>query len=271
MESRCRYTRINGARCSMPALNGHDLCYEHHERKRQAQRKPVPSDPKASGPLVHLVYMDDHTSVLANLNAVAEAFAYGHIDHRQLSALTRLMQTCLKTLHQREEHICSEKAHNPVHEVTYDEDGFALAVDPPPAPAPAEEVKPKSRRPRYADIGCGNTVEISAGAAQDPRTRPTPEITASAAPEPVANPEPPDQQSAFFQTLTSKSKDNPLLFKHLRYSPELDRLFSDTYLPPEGIDVGEIASLPVHLQKLITDAVLGPTSRSASSAKMKTA
>ncbi len=94
MESRCRYTRINGARCAMPALNGHGLCFQHQQRKRQAQRKPAPSDPKAPGPLVNLVYMDDHTSVLANLNAIAEAFAYGLIDHRQLSALTRLIQTC---------------------------------------------------------------------------------------------------------------------------------------------------------------------------------
>jgi hypothetical protein len=255
MESRCRYTRINGARCAMPALNGHDLCYERLERKRQAQRKPVPSDPKASGPLVNLVYMDDHTSVLANLNAVAEAFAYGHIDHRQLSALTRLMQTCLKTLHQKHDLELNIHSTDRVHEVTYDEDGLALAVDPPPAPA--REAKPKSRRPRYADIGFGNTVAISAGAAPQPAARPAPKITAAAAPEPAANPASPDQQPTFFQTLTSKSKDNPLLFKHLRYSPESDRLFSDTYLPPEGIDVGEIASLSACLQKLIADAVLG--------------
>ncbi len=42
MESRCRYTGINGARCAMPALNRHDLCFQNQQRKRQAQRKPAP-------------------------------------------------------------------------------------------------------------------------------------------------------------------------------------------------------------------------------------
>jgi hypothetical protein len=257
VESRCRYTRINGARCAMPALNGQELCYEHQQRKRQAQRKPAPSDPKAPGPLVNLVYMDDHTSVLANLNAIAEAFAYGLIDHRQLSALTRLMQTCLKTLHQKHELRFEEEGSGKVvQEVTYDEDGLALAIDPPPAPAPVEEVKRK--RPRYSDLRPGNTVEISAGAALDPACTLTtqadclaPEPTAIAEPKPAAGAEPLNQQLASFQALILESEDKSSIFKHFRYSPESDRLFSDTYLPPEGLDARDFASLPVDIQKLV--------------------
>ena len=249
MESRCRYTRINGARCSMPALNGHDLCFEHQQRKRQAQRKPAPSDPKAPGPLVNLVYMDDHTSVLANLNAIAEAFAYGLIDHHQLSALTRLIQTCLKTLRQKHDLEVNIHSTDRVHEVTYDEDGLPLAVDPPPDPAPAQGAK--RRRPRFSGIGFGNTVEISAGAAPESTAVPTPEMTAETEPDPADTAEPPDQDPTCFQTLNSEQEDNPPVIKHFRYMPELGRLFSDTYLPPEGIDVREFSSLPAHVQKLI--------------------
>jgi hypothetical protein len=252
MESRCRYTRINGARCAMPALHGHDLCYEHQQRKRHAQRKPVPSDPKAPGPLVNLVYMDDHASVLANLNAIAEAFAYGLIDHRQLGALTRLMQTCLKALHQKYERTCYERTDHPVQEVAYDEDGLALAVDPPPAPMP--EAKPKSRRPRYSDTVFGNTVEISAGAALEPaRTAPersagaAPEITTTAEPNSAASAAPSHQQGASFQTLTSKPKDKSPVIKHLPQTPKTSPLFSNTYLPPDDV----FASLPAQIRKLI--------------------
>jgi hypothetical protein len=54
------------------------------------------------------------------------------------------------------------------------------------------------------------------------------------------------------------------LFKHLRndpmqvtcfhtlaYSSELDRLFSDTYLPPEGLDARDFSSLSPQIQKFI--------------------
>jgi hypothetical protein len=250
MESRCRYTRINGARCAMPALNGHELCYEHQERKRRAQRKPAPADPKASGPLVPLVYMDDHTSVLANLNTIAEAFAYGIIDHHQLSALNRLMQTCLKALHQREEHICSEIAHDPVCEVTYDEDGLALAVDPPPAP------EAKRRRPRSSGVGLGNAVEISAGAAPQP-TRTTPDPTACSNPEILADSRPdatgaappPTHYPPCFQPLTQQPAGKQPVIKHLPQRPKTSPLFSNTYLPPEDV----LASFPTPIRKLFAD------------------
>ena len=256
MESRCRYTRINGARCAMPALKDHDLCYEHQQRKHQTQRKPIPSDPKAPGPLVNLVYMDDHTSVLANLNAIAEAFAYGLINHHQVGALTRLIQTCLKTLHQKHELEHNIHSTDRVHEVTYDEDGLGLAVDPPPDPTPAQGSKTESRRTRFSGIGLGSTIEeISAGATTDPTICPAPERTAETEPEPDAGSEPSNQQPICFHTLTQEPEDNPSVIKHFRYSPMVGRLFSDTYLPPEGVDVRELSSLPAPLLKLIENAM----------------
>jgi hypothetical protein len=133
MEFRCRYTRINGARCTMPALDGHDLCFQHQQRKRQARLKPILPEPNTAGPLVSSVYMEDHAAVLANLNAIAEAFARHSIDHRQVETLTYLMQTCLKTLRQMHELEADLKAEDAVRQVVYD-DGLALAADPAPAP-----------------------------------------------------------------------------------------------------------------------------------------
>jgi hypothetical protein len=128
MESRCRYTRINGARCTMPTLNGRDLCYQHEERKRLARlkRKILP-EPNTAGPLVSFIYMDDHASIIANQNAIAEAFANHQIDFRQVTALTYLMQTCLKTLRQMHELETEVPAEEAIREVTYDETGLPLA------------------------------------------------------------------------------------------------------------------------------------------------
>ncbi len=128
MESRCRYTRINGARCTMPTLNGRDLCYQHEERKRLARlkRKILP-EPNTTGPLVSFIYMDDHASIIANQNAIAEAFANHQIDFRQVTALTYLMQTCLKTLRQMHELETEVPAEEAIREVTYDETGLPLA------------------------------------------------------------------------------------------------------------------------------------------------
>lgn len=39
MEPRCRYTRVDRARVAMPALDGHDLCFQRRQRKRQARLK----------------------------------------------------------------------------------------------------------------------------------------------------------------------------------------------------------------------------------------
>jgi hypothetical protein len=131
MQSRCRYTRINGARCTMPTLNGHELCYQHEERRRLAALKwrALP-EPNAAGPLVSFCYVEDHASILANLNAIAEAFANHQIDYRQASMLNHLMQTGLKTLRQMnviENRIDAEEV---VRDITYDDSGHPLAADP---------------------------------------------------------------------------------------------------------------------------------------------
>ena len=247
MKSRCRFTRINGARCAMPALIGHDLCFQHHQRKRQAQRKAAAPDPNAPAPLVDLVYMDDHTSVLANLNAIAEAFSLGRIDHRQVGALTRLIQTCLKTLHQKNdlEHYNDYYSYDPadaVKDVTYDDDGLPLAVDPPPGisqdPEPPQPLYPVRRAKKAV------SKPSAAFASPEPAASLAPKPPASADPDPAAcfgqvihanaDPElaasfaPSNPHPTSFPTLTSKPEDKPPVFNHLSKSPKTGPVFSNT-------------------------------------------
>ena len=248
MKSRCRFTRINGARCAMPALIGHDLCFQHHQRKRQAQRKAAAPDPDAPAPFVDLVYMDDHTSVLANLNAIAEAFSLGRIDHRQVGALTRLIQTCLKALRQKKDLEHFDNDYQPdVLEVTYDDDGLPLAVDPPPGISeppqplyPVRRAKKTASKPSAAAVAPKppaipqpeETASLApkppAGADPDPTACFGQEIHANADPEPAASFAPSNPHPTSFQPLASKPEDKPPVFNHLPKPPKSGPVLSNT-------------------------------------------
>jgi hypothetical protein len=98
---RCRRVTLNGARCTMPAHHNGDLCFDHEQRTRLVRvRRPALPDTDIREPLVKFAYMEDHASILHNLNAIALAFANHQIDHRQVGVMAYLMQTCLKTLRQ---------------------------------------------------------------------------------------------------------------------------------------------------------------------------
>lgn len=135
---RCRHVKLNGARCTMPIRPNRELCFDH-DRRREAHRRRrfITAVPEASAlaPLVSFVQLEDHTSVLENLNAIAMAFAHHQIDHRQVGSLTFLMQTALKTLRQMNEIELPPRAEDLDFPIVYDDCGMALAVD---EPAPAE-------------------------------------------------------------------------------------------------------------------------------------
>ncbi len=98
---RCQHLTLNGARCTAPALNDKDFCFDHHYRRirRARNRQPWhPGDREVAGPRVTLVYMEDPASVMENINLIAQAFAEHSIDHRQVGSLTYLMNTALKAL-----------------------------------------------------------------------------------------------------------------------------------------------------------------------------
>ena len=134
---RCRRVTLNGARCTMPAQHNADLCFEHQYRARLVRsRRPSLPDTDIREPLVRFAYMEDHASILHNLNAIALAFANHHIDHRQVGVLTYLMQTCLKTLRQMNQLEIRPTLNEVLTDVVYDEQGLPLAAPDSPDPIP---------------------------------------------------------------------------------------------------------------------------------------
>jgi hypothetical protein len=128
---RCRRVALSGARCTMPAKHGGELCYNHERHSRLTRvRRPILPDTDIREPLVRFAYMEDHASILHNLNAIAQAFANNQIDHRQVGVLTYLMQTCLKTLRQMHELETRPALDEIVTDVVYDDQDLPLAVDP---------------------------------------------------------------------------------------------------------------------------------------------
>lgn len=147
---RCRYVKTNGARCTAPALNRRELCFDHHRRLQMARGRLRPSTPATFNmvPLVNFVWAEDHHSILFNLNEIAEALSRGIIDTRQAGAMTSIMRTCLKALRQMRD---IEKAVEPVRAYV-EQDGLPLVVpaDPPaPPPHPTLSFDPDTREGRY--------------------------------------------------------------------------------------------------------------------------
>ena len=72
--------------------------------------------------------MEDHASILHNLNAIAVCFANHQIDHRQVGVMTYLMQTCLKTLRQMNQLEIRPTLNEILTDVVYDDQGLPLAA-----------------------------------------------------------------------------------------------------------------------------------------------
>ena len=139
-DTRCRHLTHAGSRCVDPALRGQDLCYRHGHRDKVLRVKPPVPDNFPLAPIVVFDYMEDHLGILANINAIANAFSRHSIDFRQVTALTYLMQTALKTLKQMSEIETKISAEEIVRDVVYNDlDQPMAALDPQPEPEPEPE------------------------------------------------------------------------------------------------------------------------------------
>ena len=126
-EHRCRFVKTSGARCTYPALVNKELCFDHDKRLQRARGKFKPCLPAEKFnmvPLISGVWVEDHHSILVNLNHIALALNEGSIDVRQAGAMTSLMRTCLKTLRQMRD---IERVEAPV-EAYVEEEGQAMAL-----------------------------------------------------------------------------------------------------------------------------------------------
>jgi hypothetical protein len=165
---RCRRVALSGARCTMPAHHTGELCYNHDRSSRLLRaRRPHLPDTDIREPLVRFAYMEDHASILHNLNAIALAFANHHIDHRQVGVLTYLMQTCLKTLRQMNQLEIRPTLNEIVTDVVYDDQGLPLAApdspDPIPNPIPDPIADPPSEL--FSDQPSPELIDLQAVAA----------------------------------------------------------------------------------------------------------
>jgi hypothetical protein len=160
---RCRRIHLSGARCTMPSNRGGDLCYNHERRHRAERFRPALSDTTPLPPLVSFVYMEDHASILHNLNAIAQSFARHQIDHRQVGTLTYLMQTCLKTLRQMHELETRPTLDEIVTDVVYDDQDQPLAAPDPLSPEPLAAPDPEpSPEPLAAEPPTSEPLDLQA-------------------------------------------------------------------------------------------------------------
>ena len=223
---RCCHVKINGARCTMPAVNGAEFCYHHDSLRTLKRMRPQPAPPKwLSTPLFHLRYPDNYEDLVFNSHLAIDAFARHEIDYRQLTAATRhfeMIRKCLiaaerhKKLHGR-----IEETETTVTEFRRGEDGELLALpDPAPAPpAPPEHIPapsldqtaapPDPPSVPNADLSADQPNPLPTASADQPEAPPDPlpvansdqseappESKAPARPEPAReNPAPPQALS----------------------------------------------------------------------------
>ncbi len=179
--SRCQHLTLGGARCTYPSLLNKEFCYDHEHRRfrRRRRRVPILPDPhEVAGPLVTFVYMEDYASILENINNIALAFSENFIDHRQVSSLTYLMNTAVKTV-DRMESLQKLRKEDMPRQVAYDDMENPIAppdsCHPESAPAGEEPGLSESAQPaRSASgersiCGCCSQSRVRLGAPPLPR------------------------------------------------------------------------------------------------------
>jgi len=205
---RCRRVHLNGARCTMPSNRGGELCYNHELRHRAERFRPALSDATPLPPLVDFVYMEDHASILHNLNAIAQSFSRHQIDHRQVGTLTYLMQTCLKTLRQMEQFETRPTLDEIVTDVVFDEHDQPLA-----APDPQADALSASPEPLAAESPSPDSLDLQAVAAE-PTNRYQPPTPGSRLPAPSHRLQ---ATGCLLSNTSASTQNNPPVFTHMYF------------------------------------------------------
>ncbi|MGB6871646.1 MAG: hypothetical protein WBD93_18680 [Acidobacteriaceae bacterium] len=102
-DHRCRFVKVNGARCRSHAKPGSDLCCDHHFKKTYSRGRLRPSPPSTFNtvPLVRFAWADDHDAILFNCNQIALALVHSTITAREAGALNAVMYTAQRSLRQK--------------------------------------------------------------------------------------------------------------------------------------------------------------------------
>ncbi len=230
--SRCQHLTLGGARCTYPSLLNKEFCYDHEHRRfrRRRRRVPILPDPhEVAGPLVTFVYMEDYASILENINNIALAFSENFIDHRQVSSLTYLMNTAVKTV-DRMERLQKLRKEDMPRQVAYDdmENPIAPPDNCPPESAPAKEASAVAVPPESAPAKEAPAVAVSDSAGNPTHAAPASgENTVRTNPseeEPACPPEPkPVSEPAAAQPQASLNAETETKeARHARWSREAD-------------------------------------------------
>jgi hypothetical protein len=207
--TRCTHLKINGARCTMPAVYNKDLCFHHESRLLRLRSRPTLPSTFATVPLVSFVYPEDHDCILENVHAIPRSLAHSEINDRTASVMDRLMNTALRTLRQGRKLEKTVMSDEMVRHFCLDPDGNPRATDPPAAPVP--ESVPEKAEPI--------TIPAISAEAEEPA-------------EPQSDPEP-GRQSAELQRVTSSQNLTRLLFT-LAQEGKINTLLSNTYILRNG-------------------------------------
>ncbi|MGA7524490.1 MAG: hypothetical protein WBW84_18710 [Acidobacteriaceae bacterium] len=142
-DHRCRFVKVNGARCRYPSKPGSDLCGDHHHKKLFTRGRLRPSPPATFNtvPLVRFAWAEDHDSILFNCNQIALALVHSTISTREAGTLNALMHTAQRSLHEkflherfeaRERERSPNSTPNPAEDIVtdyvLDTDGMPLAL-----------------------------------------------------------------------------------------------------------------------------------------------
>jgi hypothetical protein len=228
-DSRCRHLTLGGSRCTMPTLYGKDLCHQHGHRDKVLRVKPAVTDNFPLAPIVCFDYMEDHLSILANINAIADAFSRHAIDHRQVTSLTYLMQTALKTLKQMSEIETKITAEEVVREVVYNDLDQPLALpDPEPEPVPEPTAEAESQPIATTEPVIPRTLGEAEGD-EGPAVA-CPSVPQNEAPDSAAS-IPTTPQPTQIQTLKASSAPNPIVshtYKNKKKQPSSFHTHAET-------------------------------------------
>ncbi|HEX3986027.1 MAG TPA: hypothetical protein VHX13_05385 [Acidobacteriaceae bacterium] len=195
-DHRCRFVKVNGARCRFPAKPDSDLCGDHHYKKLYTRGRLRPSPPSTFNtvPLVRFAWAEDHDSILFNCNQIALALVHSTITAREAGALNAVMHTAQRSLrekflHERFEARERERSGAPtpapaddiVTDYVLDTDGMPLALPDDPKES-AEKTDPSESDPVESEPGAPSS---SSRAVREDSVGSTPET----------NPEEPDAET----------------------------------------------------------------------------
>ena len=96
---RCCHIKLNGARCTMPAVNSKDFCFTHDIRRLRADMKPMapPTTRYTEAPLFALRFPETYDDIVEISHSALDAFVRHQIDYRQLTTVSRHLELIRKS------------------------------------------------------------------------------------------------------------------------------------------------------------------------------